>query len=240
MTYLKVLLMRHAQSVGNVKKLMEGQSSTALSPEGYGQAHRLSDALIQAGHPSQRPTHVYSSPLLRASQTARVLTEDLTSVSHGCCFRQEPALSEMHAGIFQGLTWAEAEAAYPKVCQQLRSASLSWHPVPEAESLMEVRQRAQGWVRHLLSCHQPGDVVWGVSHEGILQHVIAALMGCDRTWKIAIAHTAIFEFWLAETPPSLPTSLRNASPWQHLGPDQFNTEYWQVRRFNDASHLCCR
>ncbi|MEL7521578.1 MAG: phosphoglycerate mutase family protein [Cyanobacteria bacterium J06553_1] len=88
LTYLKVLLMRHAQSVGNVKKLMEGQSSTALSPEGYGQAHRLSDALIQAGHPSQHPTHVYSSPLLRASQTARVLTEDLTSVSHGCCFRQ--------------------------------------------------------------------------------------------------------------------------------------------------------
>lgn len=243
MAYLKVLLIRHAQSMGNLQGQMEGQSSTELSEQGHKQARKLSQRLIES-HPL--PTHMYSSPLRRAAQTAQALhnalQDNALQLAHHLAdhqpvkYQQVEDLQEMHQGIFQGLTWDQAQAQYSNLCNQLLS-SLSWHPVPEAESLVAARQRAQKWIDHILSVHQPGETLWAISHEGILQHLVAAILGCDRTWKIEIAHTAIFEFWLAQTPEQTPSSRPNLTPWQHLTHDRFNPEFWQVRHFNDSSHL---
>jgi len=224
LTYLKILLIRHAQSLGNIQRLMEGQSSTELSALGQDQAQRLSRALVSIGGHAQLPTHVYTSPLLRAAQTAQPLTEALQQANHSFTSCQMNGLKEIDQGIFQGMTWPQAQMAYPEICTRLLS-SLAWQPVPGAESPTAARERASNWISHLLNTHQPGETIWVVSHEGILQHIIAALLGCDRTWRTKIAHTAIFEFWLA------------ASQWQHLAHNRFNPEYWQIRRFNDSSHL---
>ncbi len=237
MAYLKLLLMRHAQSLGNLQGQMEGQSSTELSPEGHRQAQQLCGALMQC----TRPTHLYSSPLRRAVQTTEYLSTALQQLSHGYAFAQMTSLQEMHQGIFQGLTWAQAQASYPDLCTQLLS-SLTWQPIPQAESLIDARTRAQHWMRGLLRQHQPGDVIWAISHEGFLQQLIAVVLGCDRTWKISIPPTAIFEFWLASTqPPSQVTSQghdpSSNPPTEGLIPESFNPEHWILRRFNDYSHL---
>lgn len=233
MAYLKILLIRHAQSIGNVQGVMEGQSSTELSTEGYAQAARLGKYLSQQG----LPTHCYSSPLLRATQTAQSLLDqvELNQVDrddeggrHSCHLKQTEALQELHQGIFQGLTWSQAQANYPDICAQLMS-SLAWQPIPQAESLVAARARARSWVRHVLKQHQLGDVVWAVSHEGFLQQLVSVMMGCDRTWQIRIPHTALFEFWLAST--------QDHNQWQQLGGDRFNPEFWVLRRFNDCAHL---
>lgn len=229
MAYLKILLIRHAQSIGNVQGLMEGQSSTDLSVEGYAQAARLSEYLVA----QDLPTRCYSSSLLRATQTAQVLIERLGRVDASDRPKQirlekTEALQELHQGIFQGLTWAQAQASYPDICEQLLS-SLSWQPIPQAESLVAARIRAKSWVKHVLKQHQLGDVVWAISHEGFLQQLVAVMMGCDRTWQIRIPHTAVFEFWLAST--------HHHNQWQQLEGDRFNPEYWILRRFNDCTHL---
>ncbi|WP_121968723.1 histidine phosphatase family protein [Leptolyngbya sp. BC1307] len=223
MTYLKLLLVRHAQSLGNCQGQLEGQSSTALSAEGHRQAQCLTQALMTAS----RPTYLYSSPLLRAMQTAHYLTEALQPQDDFFKLQPDADLQEMHQGIFQGLTWTEAEAHYPGVCAQLM-ATLAWQPVPQAESITAARSRSQRWLDRVLSNHQPGDVIWTVSHEGLMQQLISVVMGCDRTWKIPIAHTAIFEFWLADT------------QWQRLTHDRYNPEYWRLHRFNDCTHLSDR
>lgn len=235
MVYLKLLFIRHAQSIGNLQGQMEGQGSTALSERGWQQAHCLSQHLVE--DVSCWPTHLYSSPLLRASQTADVMTAALKQVQHPFNTRQTVALQETHQGIFQGLTWIEAQAQYPELCTQLLS-SLRWQPVPQAETLVAARSRSHQWIHHILSVHSPGEVVWMVSHEGILQQMIAVMMGCDRTWKISIAHTAIFEFWLA-APPKIDSQTVATAPFTgNLPiPDRFNPEYSQLRRFNDVSHL---
>lgn len=203
---------------------MEGQSSTELSPLGKNQALQLSRSLVFAAVPTQLPTHIYTSPLRRAAQTAAAITEALHLKNHAFLSQHVDNLKEIDQGIFQGMTWPQAQAAYPDICKQLLR-SLAWQPVPGAESPADARERASGWVSHILQMHKPGDTIWAVSHEGILQHIIAALLGCDRTWRTAIGHTAIFEFWLAEC------------QWQQLSHNRFNPEYWQIRRFNDTSHL---
>ncbi|PZO56314.1 MAG: histidine phosphatase family protein [Phormidesmis priestleyi] len=220
--YLKILLVRHAQSFGNQRGEMEGQTSTALCRQGQQQAQRLSHRLLTIGH---QPSHLYSSPLLRAKQTADAIATALSQAGHPISYYcADNALQEMHQGIFQGLTWAQAQAQYPKLCAQLMT-DLAWQPVPQAETLSAARARAHAWVNHVLQVHSLGEVVWAVAHEGILQQLVAVLMGCDRTWKIPIAHTAIFEFWLAAKSP------------RALTHDRFNPEYWHIHRFNDCAHL---
>ena len=203
--YLQLSLIRHAQSVGNLQQKMEGQSSTELSALGHQQAQKLGQALATSitQHLATQPAltdpnsasydltelslSLYSSPMLRASQTVHHLIQALqaqkreqTAYRYPIRFQnhQSVDLQEMHQGIFQGLTWAQAQAQYPELCDQLLSSRV-WQPVPQAESLIEARARAHRWVRHVLNQHQPGEVVWAVSHEGFLQHLIAVIMGCD-------------------------------------------------------------
>lgn len=224
MAPLKILLIRHAQSLGNVQGQMEGQCSTALSRLGQAQAQQLKAYLMT----QDLPTHIYISSLLRASQTIQPLVTSLQQRKHPFRNQQTNALRELHQGIFQGLTWAEAQSKYPDVCEKLLS-SMTWQPVPEAESLVDARARARSWMKHILDKHSPGDVIWAVSHEGFLQQLVSVIMGCDRTWRIPIPHTALFEFWLAST--------QYQNQWQSLQGDRFNPEFWLLKRFNDCSHL---
>lgn len=227
--YIKLLLIRHAESVGNVQKRMEGQSSTALTARGIEQAKQLAKQLVQSRADlsvvdlTKRLTHLYSSPLLRARQTAQCLSAELQQMGNSFQTIVDPQLQEIHQGIFQGLTWTEAEEKFPDLCQKLMSAS-DWMPVPEAESPAEVRARSQNWLAHILAVHQPGDILWIVSHAGFLMHLIAEIIDCggkassnkeriekDRIKQMSIAHTAVFEFQL----PLWPLSQAVVSNSQH-------------------------
>ncbi|MEO0867177.1 MAG: histidine phosphatase family protein [Cyanobacteria bacterium J06642_11] len=211
--YLKLVLIRHAESLGNVDGQLEGQTSTGLSPRGQQQAQKLGQYL--ATQPS--PTHLYSSPLERATETANVLA----SIS-GLAPQVTPLLQELHQGIFQGLTWSEASQRYPVLCRQL-TTTLDYQPVPEAETLEAAHQRAVEWHHQLWQQHRPGDLLWVVSHGGFMQQLVGVILGCDRTWQIPIHNTAIFEFWL------IGPNAQN--------PDLHNPELWKIVKFNQTPHL---
>lgn len=202
---------------------MEGQSSTPLSARGALQAQQLRDALSAHTNARTAAPFIYSSPLLRATQTTDILREAIDCSQYQCA----SDLQEIHQGIFQGLTWTQVQTHYPQLCQQLLNAR-QWQPVPQAESPAAARQRAAAWINHILTQHQPGETIWAVSHGGIMQQLVAVILGCDRTWQIPVHHTARFEFWLTQT------------HWQSLTTDRFNPEYWILRRFNDISHLDLR
>ncbi|MEO0348818.1 MAG: histidine phosphatase family protein [Cyanobacteria bacterium P01_A01_bin.15] len=211
--YLKLVLIRHGESWGNVAGRLEGQMSTPLSAQGQRQAQQLG-AYLQRQTP---PTHLYSSPLQRAVETAEVLQQ-----ATGCPLTLDPDLQELHQGIFQGLTWAEASQRYPEVCTQLTTC-LDYRPVPGAETLELAHQRATGWYRALWQRHGAGDVIWVVSHGGWMQQLIGVIMGCDRTWQISIHNTGLFELWLLS--PQLTHHNRQ------------NPEYWKIIKFNEIPHL---
>jgi len=209
---------------------MEGQSSTPLSELGRQQAQQLSQALIEKTiHDSNRaqtaqwPTHLYSSSLQRASATAQALSEGLQQAHHPLVCQYSSELQEIHQGIFQGLTWTEATEQFPELCAQLMR-SLTWQPVPQAETLTAAQARAANWLNTLEDRHTADDILWVVSHAGIMQYMIAAILGCDRTWHIPIPNTAIFEFWRSTQPASTPT-------------ERYNPQQWLIKRFNDCRHL---
>jgi broad specificity phosphatase PhoE len=244
MKLIKLLFIRHAQSLGNRQKRMQGHGDFELSAEGIEQAKKLAQRLVLE---HKRPSYIYSSPLKRAAQTAEILLTHVLSAT-AASFKSASSLTpvssstpdeaallrlqveyadelkEFQNGIFEGLTWAEAKHRYPALCEALEN-SPDWIQIPGAESLQEARDRARRFIQTLLTRHTEDTQIWVVTHSWILQHLIAELLGSDRSWRLHAHNTAIFEFWL------------DRSRWHHTNQNRLNTDLWQIRRFNDYRHL---
>ena len=94
---MKLILVRHGESVGNFENRLQGQEDYPLTEQGRRQAvltgHRLEDLGASA---------VYSSHLLRARETAIAIGEHL-----GVEPSIDENLSEYHFGEMSGMTYAE-------------------------------------------------------------------------------------------------------------------------------------
>jgi len=243
MKLIKLLFIRHAQSLGNRQKRMQGHGDFELSAEGIEQAKKLAQRLVLE---HKRPNYIYSSPLKRAAQTAEILLAHALSASASVSSGNESGLNsassfqedafptiqveyadelkEFQNGIFEGLTWSEAKQRYPALCEALENTP-DWIQIPGAESLQDARDRARRFIQTLLTRHTENTQIWVVTHSWILQHLIAELLGSDRSWRLHAQNTAIFEFWL------------DRSRWDHTNQNRLNTDLWQIRRFNDYRHL---
>ena len=213
---MRLLFVRHAESTGNTDGRWQGHADYPLSDEGRAQADRLGRRLRAEG---LAPTHVYTSPLRRAAQTSEILT------------RSWPVdavpwddLKENDIGAASGLTREEAVRSLPEVDFD-REASRQFAGVRGAESLRARRNRGRRVVDTLLDRHANGDVVVLVSHGGILQHVISALLGANRTWGYAARNTALSDFDV------------DVDRWRLADETLVNTNVCRINRFNDASHL---
>ena len=213
---MRLLFVRHAESTGNSERRLQGHADFRLSERGRRQAAALRDRLRREGF---APTHVYSSPLLRSAETARIVAADW-----------EPEivpwddLKETGIGIFAGLTWAEIESAHPETARRLLAGG-DWGMVEGAESFAQRRARARRAVEAVIERHGDGDVVALFTHGGILQHMVAALLGTERVWGTTVENTALFEF------------VFDRGRWEQDDWGRHNPRMWRIARFNDASHL---
>jgi len=108
-TSTRLCLVRHCETDWNAERRIQGQNNTPLNQVGIAQAAAASRAL------SSTPfSAIYSSDLLRAQHTA----ETIAAAQHTAVITQV-SLRERHYGIFQGLTYAEAEARCPDVRTQV-------------------------------------------------------------------------------------------------------------------------
>lgn len=216
---MELWLVRHGESTGNREGRMGGHSDDGLTALGQHQSQRLGQWWRQT-HPL--PTHGYCSPLRRAVDTwGQMVGADPTDWP---AVTYTPALMEAAAGIFTGLTWAEAQAQYPDLCGALIS-QVEWIPIPGAEGPGAGRHRAEQFLHSLLNAHQGRDRVLIISHQWILEHLIASLLGCDRTWQLPMAPTALFQFRL------------DRPRWHQTGTPRYTRDLWQILHFGTRPHL---
>ena len=183
-----------------------------------GASSRPNGCIVASPKRGLRPTHVYSSPLLRTADTARIVARswDAPIVYHD-------DLKETDVGVFTGLTLDEAAVRYPEITRAFL-ASDDWDAVEGAEGYRERNERARRVVERLIADHEEDDLVAVFAHGGILQCIIAALMGADRVWGIPVGNTAVFEFAI------------DLDKWR-AGSDRQNSRRWSILRFNDTAHL---
>jgi broad specificity phosphatase PhoE len=161
-TYYLTLL-RHAESTGNAENRMQGQSDYPLSEKGRAQAAALAERWQAEGIVFDR---AIASPLLRASETAQIVTRALNVP-----LEFDPLWMERHNGKISGLLEEEVRALYPE-----RDFFNPYQPLAETgEGDWQLYLRA-GQALHALLQRPPGRYLV-VSHGGTLNMTLYAIMG---------------------------------------------------------------
>jgi broad specificity phosphatase PhoE len=204
---MRLLLLRHAEAVGNAAGQLLGCEDPPLAPTGFQQASQLALTLAQ-GH---LPDVILSSSLRRAQQTADLLAPP--SVPRLIW----PELNEVPLGCLSGLTWSEAQAHYPDLCARLEQ-TLDYQPIPGAESPQATRQRAKACWQRIQQIQ--ANHLWLVSHGGFLQHLVSVILGSSLSWGLSIPPLALFEFEYQIPPLDAPQL------------ECYNTARWRIHRFN--------
>ena len=181
---MRCILVRHAESTANRDARVQGQVDYPLSEAGYRQAEALHARFRAQG---LVPTHLYASPLTRAFETARV-------VARSWSLPIEPwkELQEYDVGVFSGLTWDEIRRQFPDEARRFE-LTRDWDQVPHAEPAAARAARGTLVADSLIDRHADGDIVVLITHGGILQHILAALLGSRRTWGFSAGNTAVFD-----------------------------------------------
>ena len=128
-------LIRHGESEGNARLIMQGHLDLPLNSRGESQAVSAGAWLADKG-----VKRLYASPLLRAFRTAEILASRAGLPAPVA----EPLFTELETGSFTGLSLDEIRQRFPEVYEDFRWRS--WDAVPGAESSADLADRAfRGW-----------------------------------------------------------------------------------------------
>jgi probable phosphoglycerate mutase len=167
MPVTRLLLVRHGATTATEEGRFSGAIGVDLSDRGRWQAARLGERLAQ-----QNITAIYSSPLSRALETARIIADHchIPPVT-----RDE--LREIGHGRWEGLTREDVE-------EQFGAEYATWNADPftfapsGGESGVAVLARALPVIREMVTAHLGGQVLV-VSHKATLRLVLSSLLGFD-------------------------------------------------------------
>jgi broad specificity phosphatase PhoE len=163
---MQLLLVRHGESIGNITRQLQ-RHDEPLTERGQRQAREL--AAFLADRPDLRV--VYTSPLVRAHETAAIIGEAI-----GLRPIPLPGLAEIDVGEAAGLAFDEWSARDPEGAQRWRDEGIDfvW---PGGESGRQLAARTAAEIDRIISTHRldRGAVVV-VSHGGALAWIIAHLL----------------------------------------------------------------
>ena len=158
-----ILLVRHGQTDWNLAHRWQGHLDIPLNETGRRQARllacRLATLPIKA---------IYTSDLVRASETAEIVAKQLNIQPI-----LDPALRERNGGRFQALTFDELQDRYPEIWRRVRLENAT---PPGGESLLVVAERLTGAYEAIGRRHK-GEMVILVSHGGALNLLISHIVG---------------------------------------------------------------
>lgn len=158
---MRITIVRHGQTVENVKRICQGQLPGRLTEHGKQQAKNIAKQLE-----SEDFDIVFSSDLARAKDTAKLLN-DQKKVK--IVYTKE--LRELNKGIFEGKSSVIFDNARKKAKKQL------WNFIPKGgESWSNGYTRAKKFYNFLLKNYADKNILL-VSHGTFIGILISAIMG---------------------------------------------------------------
>lgn len=178
----RLCVVRHGETDWNAGRRIQGHIDVPLSVVGHAQARAAGNALANEGFAA-----IYSSDLTRARQTA----EATAHLAH-LPLQLLTGLRERHYGVFQGLTYAEAEARYPQAYARHHARDDAHFAPPGGESLHDLATRIAGVCDDIARRHA-GQAVAIFTHGGVLDilHRRAAGKPLTTPRDFAIPNAAI-------------------------------------------------
>lgn len=177
-TYL--YLIRHAATDANRQRpqVLQGRGiNKSLNEAGRRQAAALGEFL--AGFTIQ---HVYSSPMLRAVETAREIAD-----RRGHKIVELPDLAEVDVGRWEGLDWGTIMRDFPDDYRVFMEDA-GRNPYLGGESYRDVQNRVRPQIQSLLEKHC-GETIAVVAHNVVNRVYLAALLATDLRHAKGIRQT---------------------------------------------------
>lgn len=174
---MRLLLIRHGETTWNANGKSQGQTDTALSEVGAGQAARLAKKLQ-----GEDVASIISSDLERAWATA-----DQIAAHHPDANRQrDPRLREMSLGDWEGLHTSEIMGRFAEQREAWQRDPASFR-MPNGESFSELNGRVTAAIADLVESHEQGQTVVVVSHGYALLSFFVGMLempvaGFRRLW----------------------------------------------------------
>jgi broad specificity phosphatase PhoE len=227
MAVAELVLVRHGESMGNVAAAVaheadaevievgQRDADVPLSEVGVRQATALGSGLRDL-LTDGRQTLVWSSPYVRARQTAEVA---LTNAGHPLPILVDERLRDRELGVLDLLTTKGVLNRYPLEAERRRWLGKFYHRPPGGESWADVVLRVRSLLLDLETLSDDSRVLV-VCHDAL---VLTIRYVCERLTEDDILGIG------AATPVlnvSITQLVRNPAD-----------RSWELRRFNDVSHL---
>lgn len=177
-------VVRHGESTWNADGRYQGQADVPLSGVGVLQASTLAERLTGMHFDA-----VYSSDLLRASQTAQIVAERLAGQPQ---VQLDPGLREINVGELSGLLRSEIQERYPEYMSALHADSWGTRR-PGGESMADLFERCG----NIFDCYRaahPGQKVLVFTHGGVVRVAVGLALGGvpANAWaRLSVTNTSI-------------------------------------------------
>lgn len=168
-------LVRHGSLPPNPERRMVGARDIPLSDTGRAQIRAMARQFVpELGQGAeQKVGAVVCSDLDRCRETAALLLEAMpaTGEQGRPPLHVEPGLREICLGLWQGMTKAEIESAWPGA-YEARGRDMAHYCPPQGESFMQAQRRALAALARWRRAY-PGVTLIVVSHAGIIGTLLA-------------------------------------------------------------------
>lgn len=188
----ELVLVRHAESVGNVADatararglgrldLTTRDADTPLSEAGVAQAEALGRYAASLAR-RRRPDVVVSSPYERAFRTAVLATAPFEDV----CLVRDERLRERDLGVLDGMTGVGIREAYPEEARRRADMGKLYYRPPGGESWTDVALRVRSVLADIRQDYE-GERVWVFTHQAVIMTFRLVLEGLDERQLLEI------------------------------------------------------
>ncbi len=166
---MEIWFVRHGATKWSHKKKIHGCKNVPLSCKGFKDVALLADKLSRINF-----AEVYSSPLLRAYQTAHAISNQKVVI--------DSMLAERCFGLYEGVNKSKLNIVYSD-------------RVPEGETFYEFVNRISKFLMNVFSKHIEDDRILVVSHGGVFRAMLYEFFGISpdsNCYKLSNSSIAIF------------------------------------------------
>jgi len=177
----RIYLVRHGQTAWNKEEIFRGRTDVPLNETG------LREAQLAGEYFREMEIHaIYSSPLLRAWETAQKIAE-----VQRLEVRSLQGIIDMCFGEWEGQSLKDVQEKDGQRFQQWKNEP-HLVKIPGGETLDEVRDRAMAVLDKTIKSHS-GKTLLFVSHRVVNKVILCSILGLDNShfWQIGQDTTAI-------------------------------------------------
>ena len=165
---MKLYFVRHGESEANIQHVISNRESPfGLTERGRGQAATLAEKLRDVPM-----TAIYSSPVLRARETAEILSQSFHLAS-----QVTEALREYDCGILEEKSDAESWRLHREIAEDWTLHHNYLRKPEEGESYLDIKKRFIPFIESFTQndLHSPAHILF-VSHGGLLQLMLPEVL----------------------------------------------------------------